>query len=252
MDCIQRVKNIEALQALPFHQKLGLGVFYLEDTEILNFDNFKQVDELYIYETHKKNINLQYLEDYTDVKFLINCGHTKNIDSIGRLKDLEVLYLNSVSKVPLNFINRLSKLKTLKIILGGRENINEILENEIEHLEIIWVRGFCDLSNLHRFNNLKVLQVKDQKQLKEITFPYLPKVEDVKILNCKSLERVNGLDNLPQLKGLRFYQTNVAYKELMNQPLPATLKVFAFYTTKSKQDKIIREDLDERGYVEFE
>lgn len=76
--------------------------------------------------------------------------------------ELQFLSLNSISKNSINFINDLEKLKTLKFILGGRENINEIEENKIESLEIVRVRGFSELSNMSKFNQLRNLLIEDQ------------------------------------------------------------------------------------------
>lgn len=251
LDCIQNVKHIDALKELPNLERVSLGVFYQEDKEVLSYESFKSVKELYIYDTHNKALNLEHLSDYKSLERLIVCGHTKNINSIGTLSKLEWLSLNSVSKVPLTFVNCLKKLKTLKIILGGRTDINEIEENNIEHLEITWVRAFSDLSALRNFKSLKTLLVQDQLQLKELHLPYLPKLEELKVINCKGLMSLTGLDNLPSLKEIRIARTALDYQSFIKQPLPASLKTFAFYTWKIKQDAIIKVDLDNRGFKEF-
>ncbi|MEO6851960.1 MAG: hypothetical protein ABI203_05055, partial [Mucilaginibacter sp.] len=141
--------------------------------------------------------------------------------------------------------------KTLSIILGGRDNINEIGENKIENLDIIWVRGFNDLSSLKNFKYLKELQVEDEIKLQEIEFPRLDYLHDVKILNCKTLKSIKGLENLKALEGLRISQPMMGFDDFIAGTFPKSLKTLAFYTWKSKQDKIIRKRLDELGYVEF-
>ncbi|WP_255438632.1 hypothetical protein [Brevibacillus sp. AG162] len=94
----------------------------------------------------------------------------KNLDAVGDLKDLNYLALHSISKLPLHFVNRLKKLKHLRILLGGREHIQEIEENEIDDLEISRVRGFHDLSNIANFRALTRLVMEDQIQLREVSF----------------------------------------------------------------------------------
>ncbi len=171
---------------------------------------------------------------------------------MGELSDLEFLSLNSIKKTPVDFVNRLKKLKTLKFILGGRENIQEIEENEIENLELVWVRGFNDLSNISNFKNLKTLLVEDNIQLPKIHFDKEFKgLSDLKILNCKTLESVTGLDRLTALEQLRIAKTAIEFDNFIKQEFPKSLRTLAFYTYKKKIDDKIRATLDGLGYKEW-
>lgn len=251
VDCLTTAENVNAIKQLQNLEKLSLGVFELKETEILNSPNLKKLTELTIMETRTKAFNLEYLKDYKDLKFLILSGHNKNIEAIGELLSLEYLSFNSVKKTPVPFVNKLKKLKTLKFILGGRENIHEIEENEIENLEIVWVRGFNDLSNISNFKKLKTLIVEDNIQLKSIHFDKeLPYLEDLKILNCKTLNSLTGLENLPSLKQLRIYKTEIDFEKFVNQKFPKSLKIFAFYTSKQKVDREIKQVLESKGFTE--
>ena len=131
-------------------------------------------------------------------------------------------------------------------------NILEIEENEIENLELVWVRGFNDLSNISKFNHLKTLLVEDNIQLPKIHFDKeLKGLTDLKILNCKSLQSVTGLAKLTALEQLRVYKTAIEFETFLKQELPDSLKTFAFYTSKKKVDDKIRETLDKHGYKEW-
>lgn len=251
IDCTNKVKNINKLKQLKFLEKISIGISELEDLDILSYDNLKTVNKLSILDTRSKAFNLEFLRDYVNLTYLQIVGHTKNINSISNLKQLETLSLNSISKVPLDFINHLKSLKTLRIILGGRDNINEITQNTIENLDIIWVRGLNDLSALKNFKNLKNLLVQDEIKLKEISFPKLDSLEDVKILNCKSLQLITGIEQLKSLNGFRVSKTAIDFEDFSTIKFPKNLKTLAFYTWKSKQDKIIRSRLNELGYDEF-
>jgi protein phosphatase 1 regulatory subunit 7 len=249
VDCLTKADNIGALTELNFLQKLSLGVFELKETEILNSDNLKRVTELILIETKTKVLNLDYLKDYKGLKILIIGGHVKNIESVGELSELEYLSFNSVKKTPVQFVNNLKKLKTLNFILGGRENINEIKENNIENLDITWVRGFNDLSNISKFNTLKILHIEDNIQLNKIQFDKeFHSLIDLKILNCKTLDSLIGLDNLKALKELVIYKTNLDFDSVLNQSLPKTLETFVFCTTKSKIDSEIKKRIIEKGF----
>ncbi|MGO4698949.1 hypothetical protein AB4Z50_32340, partial [Paenibacillus sp. 2TAB26] len=137
----------------------------------------------------------------------------------------------------------------LKIILGGRENINEIKENYIETLEIIRVRGLNDLDSLNRFMGLRNLLIEDQIQIFKINLQNnLNKLMDLKLLNCKQLNSLTGLENLRSINQIRIYKTDIDFNSLINEPLPKTLKIFGFYTTKTKIDKEIEKTLINSGY----
>lgn len=251
VDCLTKADNVQAIGQLQNLQKLSLGVFELKETEVLSSENLKNLTELIITETRTKAFNLEYLKDHKNLKFLIIGGHNKNIEAVGELSNLEYLSFNSIKKTPVPFVNKLKKLKTLKFILGGRENIQEIGENEIENLEIVWVRGFNNISNISNFKKLKTLLIEDNIQLQAAYFDkQLPYLEDVKILNCKTLSSLTGLENLPSLHRLRIYKTALDFEMVINQKLPENLKVFAFYTTKQKIDKDIKATLEKVGYSE--
>ncbi len=249
IDCLTNADNVLTLSELNKLQKLSLGVFEQKETEILNLDNLKKLSELIVTETRTKAFNLDYLSEYKNLKSLIIGGHTKKIEAIGEIDNLDFLSLNSVKKVPVSFINNLKKLKTLRFILGSRKNIYEIEENAIETLEIVWVRGFNDLSNIGRFKHLKNLLIEDQIQLKRIEFSTeLPELLDLKIINCKQLNDLTGLENLLTLNKLWVYKTMIDFDTFITQKLPASIKTLAFYTSKIKDDKKIKMKLEKLGY----
>jgi protein phosphatase 1 regulatory subunit 7 len=250
VDCLTEAGNINALKQLLFLKGLTIGIYELKDTEFLSSDNFKRLTKLTISETQTKAFNLGYLREFQNLKSLTISGHTKHIDAVGEIKELESLSLHAIKKTAVPFINNLKKLKSLRFLLGSRDNILELGENAIENLEIIWVRGFNDISNISNFKKLKVLQIEDQIQLPKINFDkVIPDLSDIKILNCKKLEALTGLKNLPQLNSLVVWKTNVDFAEFMKQELPGQLKTLGFYTKKSKTDKEIKAALESRGYI---
>ena len=249
LDCLLKADNLEILTELQNLRRLSLGVFELKETEILQANNLTNLKELIIGETRTKALNLQYLENYKDLNYLIICGHTKNIDVVGNLAELEYLGLNSISKVQLDFVNKLKKLKSLHFVLGGRENLDEIEENEIETLEIIRVRAFNSFKNISNFKKLKNLQIEDQIQLTEIHFDKeIPTLTDFKLINCKTFKSLTGLEKLNGLKQLRIYKTEINFDEFIQQHFPKSLDILAFYTSKTKIDKEIKERLFKLGY----
>lgn len=165
---------------------------------------------------------MAHLREFRNLQMLFVGGKINNIDAIGSVSGLEFLSLNSVNSSPIGFINRLEKLKTLKFILGGRAHLDEIEENKIEILEIVRVRGFQDLRNIAKFKWLRSLLIEDQIRLQALHVEdTLEQLEVVKILNCKTFNQLKGLENLPALRHLRIFQTELDFDTFIRQPLPS-------------------------------
>lgn len=249
VDCSDAT-NVNALRQLMFLKELCIGIYELEDTEILNSDNFKKLSKLTISETKTKSLNLEYLKEFRNLKSLIISGHKKNLNAVGEIQDLENLTLNAIKKANVLFVNNLKNLKTLRFLLGGRENIFEIEETDIENLEIVRVRGLNDICNISNFKKLRTLQIEDQIQLQTIYFNNIfPDLSDIKILNCKNLKTLAGLKNLPRLNSLVVYNTNIDFEDFMKQELPKQLNTLGFYTTKAKIDKDIKATIESKGFL---
>jgi len=251
LDCLMQSDHLEALRALKHLRLLSLGIYELQDTEILQAENLRQLKILSLGDTKTKALNLQYLADYTALKELGICGHTKNIEALGQLTQLEYLGLNAISKVKLNFVNKLKNLKSLHLVLGSRENLDEIEDNEIETLEINRVRSFNSFTNSSKFKKLKNLIIEDQIQLTELSLQAEDsELMELKIINCKSLHSLTKIGQLNRLKKLIIFKTALNFDEFIEQHFPAALQVLAFYTSRKKEDLIIKERLLQLGYRE--
>ncbi|GKU77226.1 hypothetical protein [Paenibacillus sp. L3-i20] len=251
LNCLTNAHNTEALAALEHLRNLHIGIFELENSDILGIETLRSLRELTII-SDKKVLNLQHFKAYTHLEHLHIGGKVKNLDAIGHLEDLNYLALHSISKLPLHFINRLKKLKHLRILLGGREHIQEIEENEIDHLEICRVRGFHDLTNITNFQALTSLMIEDQIQLNEICFDREMKaLEELSISNCKALTRMTGLEQLSSLHTLRIFKTAIDFDSFINQILSSSLTTVEFATAKSKVDQEIQHSLSKLGFQKW-
>jgi hypothetical protein len=159
------------------------------------------------------------------------------------------LYLSSFKKRDdIGFLSDIPALEKLRFIIGGRRSISEITSSTLRELEIIRVQGLEDLGNLGRFENLTNLSIEDQIRLTEIKVDRNPNLQNIKVINCKSLDRISGISNLEALSKLRIYRTAIDYDDFVSSELPRTLKNFAFYSGKSRRDAEIGEDLKRRGF----
>ncbi|MEK8130106.1 hypothetical protein WMW72_19560 [Paenibacillus filicis] len=251
LNSLTQAHNTDTLAMLEHLHSLHLGIYELENSDILGIDSLRSLRNLSII-SEKKLLNLLYVKEFSHLEQLHVGGKVKNLDAVGHLQDLNYLALHSISKLPLHFVNQLNKLKHLRILLGGREHIQEIEENEIDDLEIVRVRGFHDLSNITAFKALTRLAIEDQIQLQEIGFDReMNALEELSIFNCKGLTRLLNMEQLPALRKLRIFKTAIDFDSFIHQKLPSALTEFEFATSKSKLDQEIQESLFKLGFQKW-
>jgi len=251
LNSLTHMHNTDTLVTLKHLYSLNIGIYELENSDILAAESLRMLTELSII-SEKKTLNLQYFQEFSHLEHLHVGGKVKNLDAIGHLEDLNYLGLHSISKLPLHFVNHLKKLKHLRLLLGGREHIQEIEENEIDNLEICRVRGFHDMSNLTNFKALTSLVIEDQMKLKEIKFDReMSILEELFILNCKGLTSLSDMKQLPSLRKLRIFKTDINFDSFIHQELPSALSQFEFGTSSRKVDQEIQEILVKLGFQKW-
>ncbi|QCX38640.1 hypothetical protein FF125_09425 [Aureibaculum algae] len=249
INCFKKVKNLNQLSELERLEKLIIGIEDFKEIEILNSDNLKSIVELNLGDT--KNLNLEHLKGYKKLNWLGISGQFKNLESIGKIENLETLHLSSISKKePLDFVNQLKKLKNLHISLGSRENIDEINGEQLETLKLLWIKNLQSLHNISRFENLKYLQVENQRNIETIEFDSeMKSLSRLGIINCKGLIKLKGLEHLKVLNTLVITRSlKLEFDNIINQKLSATLKHFNFVTERKPLDKEIKEKIRSLGY----
>jgi hypothetical protein len=249
IDCLKHARNLDALSHIDNLHELSLGVFELDDANVLAHCNPASIKVLSLGETRRRNIDLGILARFSALESLHSTGETKNIAAICDLPHLRDLSLSSFRrKDDIGFVSHLARLVSLRLMLGGRASIAALAAPALDSLEIVRVQGLEDLGDLARFERLRRLKVEDQIRLTGIRVAPNPALRDIAILNCKNFQRIDGLDALPALSSLRLFQTAVDYATLIDGPLPATLAHVAFYTGKARRDDEIAEDLRRRGF----
>lgn len=252
IDCLLRASNVEALSKIHDLVELNIGVFELEDSEILQHCNYSSLKSLTLGDTKKCNINISHISKCINLERFHTTGHTKNISTICSLPLLQSLSLSSIKKKDsIDFVSKIPGLKELRLILGGRISISDITSAQLKSLEIIRVQGLEEIGNLGRFENLESLLIEDQIKVATIVVGPNPCLKDIKIINCKTLERIAGVTELNALSSLRISRTAIDYEKFIAESKPKSMKTLAFYTGKNKQDLEIRKDLERRGFLEF-
>lgn len=253
IDCLRSVVNLNALFQLTRLRRLSLGIFELNQADILDRLQADALEELYVCETRKSEIDLSSLARCHSLSRLYIAGHTRGFDSLAESHSISELTLRSIpKKQSLGAVSRMRGLRALTIILGGRADIEEISHPQLRRLEIVWVRGLASLGSLTRFPALERLRVEDQLKLLSVDFETTPsELHDLQIFNCKNLEKIGGLAHLSKLKTFRIGRTKLDFEKLLEAGLPASLRCVAVYTRRKKIDEAMRQRLDALGYTEF-
>lgn len=251
LNCLSSVENFDNLRKLEHLTRLNIGVFELDEIDFLSWSNLRGISHLCLSESRKNNIDLKFLSAFDRLATLFLNGHVKNIEAVGQLSKITELSLSITSKASIAFLNQLPRLRKLRLILGGRENLDEVENYKIEELEIVRVKGFNGFNNLGKFVNLRKLLIEDQIQIKSLDFANkLLELGEIRLVNCKGLESVTGLLHLQKLDSVRVYKTNINFEEFMKQGLPDSLRIFSFYTTKKSLDASIKNHLTALGYTD--
>jgi hypothetical protein len=252
IDCLMEASNLEALSSIRNLVELSLGVFELTDPDVLRYCNLPSLKALSLGDTRKSNIDFRHLSTCVALERLHTTGHTKNISTVCGLPFLRALSLSSIKKKDdIDFVSNIPTLKSLRFILGGRASIAHVTSPQLESLEVIRVQGLEDVGDLGRFDNLESLLIEDQIRLAGIKVGPNSRLMDMKIINCKTLKTIAGIDGLKMLSSLRVYKTSIDYDRFVAGSMPSSLETFAFYTGKSKRDSEIRLDLEKRGFLEY-
>lgn len=246
IDCLEHVENLHALGTLEHLERLRLPNIF--DPDVLSYDNLSKLKDLTV-GSLRAPLNLRPLSRFEYLTDLTIIDNVKNLEVIGGLCHLRHLSLNSIKKCPLEFVNAMTGLINLSLILGGRDSIDEIDGTRIEHLELIRVRGFAGFAALNAWQALKTLEIEDEVRIEHLSFASeLENLSYLGIANCKGLRRLDGLATLPALTHLRLAQTAIDFDALCQSGLPASLRQFAFHTFRKRQDDAIHAKIASMGY----
>jgi protein phosphatase 1 regulatory subunit 7 len=250
VDCLDEADNIEVLQELECLQALKVGVFLGTPDEILSYPSLQHLERLTLGGGRSSGLVLDHLAGYQRLTDLHITGYTKGIEQLAEVKSLKRLSLSGIgNRQSLRFVSNLPSLREFSLLLGGREDIKEVVNPSIEEIEIIRVRGF---SNLHaeNFVGLQHLQIQDQLQLRSLIFSSASRrLLSLCVANCKSLQNLEGLNALGSLEQLRVVFTLVDFEGLVKMGLPSSLKTFAFHERSRRADGVIQKKLTELGFV---
>ena len=236
VNCLDDACNLEAIAGLKNLSHLSLGARNLTDKAILSRLPVGQLKSLTLEEADTKALDLAPLAEGSNLTTLKIYGHRKNIAALGSLSTLEEFGFNPAKGMSLEFINGMTDLKALKLVLGGTEHLRDIELPNLQDLAVTQTRGFNDFGDLQRFGTLRRVLVQDEPHLKTITTGSgNPELQHVWFHNCPGLGEIAGLEDLPALRSLHASKTGLS-DGIIDQ-LPTTV-THALIMSKGKKGQI--------------
>ena len=249
IDCHRQAIHLEALGELRHLKRLSLGVYQLAEADILQLDNLRGLEFLYLGESARNNIDLAPLRHYAHLARLAIEGHSQHIDTLASIPALHELSLYRIkNKVALDFISEMARLDRLLLQLGGRASLAHVEAPLLRKLEVIRVRGLETLGDIGRFPLLQALWVEDQIKLRHIALGPNPVLERLNLHSCKTLDSLPGLAALPALRQLSASETMLDIDALLAHGLPASLTHARLRTGRKTRDDAIAAQLVQLGY----
>lgn len=251
IDSLTEITNAGQIAKLAALKHLSFGVYLFDEPNFLEELDVGRFTQLSLGGTAKQNVNLAPLRRATALKALTLGGFTKNIEVVGSLPKLTQLRLTGISKSQsLRFVGEIPNLRSLYLLLGGRQSIDEIAHHGLEELSIVRVRGLEELGVVGRFPGLRTLVVEDQLQVRSVDVAGLS-LRKLVLVNCKNLAEIQGLEQLRHLVEFRTAQTKLDLESLLEREWPPSMEVVALYAGSRKWNESARAALDKRGFREF-
>ena len=246
---LHSARNIEFVGRLEHLEELGLGVFEGDYPRILEEPGIRRVERLILIDTRRNNIDLAPLARFANLSWLILNGHSRHIEVLSGLGNIRRLSLNQIKNtVRFPWIRSMEGLRDLTILLGGRTDIDEISHAELERLRVDRVRG-VERINLAAFPALSRLHMEDQLQIAGLDLtPVRSSLRWITVWNCKTFERLRGVEQMTNLEFLWIGKTRVDADALIPL-LPKCLREVALAGYGKKRDAAIKARLQERGFA---
>ncbi|TCR04979.1 hypothetical protein [Neorhizobium sp. JUb45] len=233
VDCL-RIENEDEIGHLTNLISLNFGVFELDRPDFLKTLRLGQLEKLGLIENRKRNFDLSPLAECKSLQSLFVNGHSKNIDVLVGLQQLRKLSLGAYAKKNrLDFLNGMTSLKDLTLILGGRSDINDLMSETLEILQILRVQGVETLGDLSRMPALAALRVEDQIKLRHLDLTGA-KLQRLALFNCKNLTELSGLDMQGDIEEFAVSRTALDLDKLRDRDWPVSARSVRLFSGSRK------------------
>jgi hypothetical protein len=247
LDCLTSVANAQEIDGLEHLEEFGFGVFESELPDLLRFSSLRGIRRLILAGSRKNNIDLAPLAQCERLQVLFLNSHTRHIEVLGRLTGIKKLLLGSMPKrEPLNFLESMSGLLSLTLILGGRESRHVLAHPGVRHLEVLRVRGFTNI-DLSLFPQLEKLSIEDQLHFKCLELEPATILRWLSIWNCKNFRDLSGLSGVRHLQYLFVGKTSID-PETVLRTAPESLKHLNITGYSKRKADELKARIESLGY----
>lgn len=234
VDCLTAIQNEEEIGRLPNLRALDFGVFELDRPDFLRTIELRHLAQLSLGENRKRNFDLSPLADCMSLDSLFIQGHSKGIDGLECVPRLRTLTLSGYAKKhELNFVKGISTLRELKLILGGRADVDDLSSKSLETLQIIRVQGLATMGDLSRLPALSALRIEDQIQLKRVDLNGAD-LKRLALINCKNLVELPGLETQDQLREFSAFRVALDLDGLRDREWPSATRSVKLFSGRSR------------------
>lgn len=245
-DCLLTCENLEKISLLKNLKELSIGVYDIESFDFLN-NISEQLTSLFIGNTKSKKPDISVIKRFKNLKYLSLEGQNKGIQTISKLKNLEIIVLRSITTDNLNYLRNLKNLWSVDIKLGGIKDFSALKEIEkLKYLEIWQVRKLLNLEFLSELYNLQNLFIQSLPNIKEI--PDLSsnkKLRRIFLENLKGLENLKSIKNIENLEDFIFWDSKLnpidLYPVLKNNNLKSVQVKFGSIKKNNEFDNLVSE-----------
>jgi hypothetical protein len=209
IDTIRTISDFSPIAELPALTRLRFGVHEHPDGRFLEQLDLARFTHITLAENTRRNFDLAPLRAATSLEQLFVQGHYRGIDAVSGLPYLADVSLSGFPKRrDIAFLNELTALRSLLLILGSRASIAEFVHAGLQRLKIVWVRQLEEIGPLRRFASLEELVIEDQLRLATLDISEL-NLRRLVISNCKNLRQIIGLDRQTGLEHFSMYGTKM-------------------------------------------
>lgn len=248
-NCLWEAKNLDAIADLGHLTHLGIGIADLKDRDLLAKLPMERLTYFCLEEVGTKALDLAPLARAEALRELrLMAPYKKNIEALGQLDELDILSIAPVKGVPLDFIEGMAGLRTLKLVLGGADALPMVGHPGLENIAVTQTRGLADLGPLERFPALRRVMVSDQPHLEAVDMgPENTALAHLWFYNCPKLARLDGFERLPACLSLNAIMTGLTVAGLR---YPSSLTHLHLHTTKRRDEAAEKTAIAALGFID--
>ena len=198
------IRDLEFLRFFPTLRRFDADALH---SSIRSLDGLRHLpedtEELAIGATTPR-LDLAILRRFRHLTSLWLEGHTKHIEVIGELTELQKLSIRSITLPDLSLMLPLHSLRALEIKLGGTPDLRLLPRiGEVRYLELWLIRGLDDIASIGQMGSLRSLFLQALRRVERLPdFSGAPNLRRVHLMQMKGLRDLRPLATAPALEEL--------------------------------------------------